>query len=69
MDLGTPQGFIGIDIADSRHDLLVQECSLYLDIALEVIVDGGLLIKEWVKWIRCDVLGRCGDVIGGLFYR
>ena len=51
MDLGAPQGFIGVDIANTRHDLLVEQSRLNLDIALEVILDSCFFIEERIEWI------------------
>ena len=68
MDLGAPQGFIGVDIANTRHDLLIEQSRLNLDIALEVILDCCFFIEEWIEWVGCDVLGRSGNAIGYLFY-
>ena len=68
MDLGAPQGFIGVDIANTRHDLLIEQSRLNLDIALEVILDCCFLIEEWIEWVGCNVLGRSRDIIEYLFY-
>ncbi len=69
MGFGAPKGFISIDVSNARDNLLIEQCSLNLDVSFEVIRNCCIFVEEWVKWIGGYMLGRCWDPISDLLDR
>ena len=62
MDLCKPQGFIGIDISDSRDDILIEYRGLYAYVAFVNTGDHGIK----VTYIRCVKPGKVTRIAYGV---